>query len=94
MRTRSVKVLDLSVQVDEDAVFLNDVPLAGFERHEVEIPTIGQPVVVWAAKTGGHADAIMVVPGHDPLVMQLYPAASSKLEGVIVRLDVEPRKPS
>ena len=32
-----------------------------------------------------------VVPGHDPLVMQRYPAASSDLEGVVVRLDVMPK---
>jgi glyoxylase-like metal-dependent hydrolase (beta-lactamase superfamily II) len=31
-----------------------------------------------------------VVPGHDPLVMQRYPAASSALEGIAVRLDAEP----
>jgi hypothetical protein len=33
-----------------------------------------------------------IVPGHDPLVMQRYPAASPELEGIAVRLDVEPRK--
>lgn len=32
-----------------------------------------------------------VIPGHDPLVMRRYPAPSSELEGVAVRLDVEPR---
>jgi glyoxylase-like metal-dependent hydrolase (beta-lactamase superfamily II) len=32
-----------------------------------------------------------VVPGHDPLVMQRYPAAGPGLEGVAVRLDAEPR---
>lgn len=32
-----------------------------------------------------------VVPGHDPLVMQRYPAASSDLEGIAVRLDVMPK---
>jgi hypothetical protein len=31
-----------------------------------------------------------IVPGHDPLVMKLYPAVSPKLEGVVVRLDVPP----
>jgi glyoxylase-like metal-dependent hydrolase (beta-lactamase superfamily II) len=31
-----------------------------------------------------------IVPGHDPLVMQRYPAASAKLEGVAVRLDAQP----
>lgn len=31
-----------------------------------------------------------IVPGHDPLVMQRYPAASAKLQGAVVRLDVEP----
>jgi glyoxylase-like metal-dependent hydrolase (beta-lactamase superfamily II) len=33
-----------------------------------------------------------IVPGHDPLVMQRYPAATQDLEGVAVRLDVMPRR--
>ncbi|HEX2829237.1 MAG TPA: N-acyl homoserine lactonase family protein [Burkholderiales bacterium] len=33
-----------------------------------------------------------IVPGHDPLVMQRYPAASGELEGIAVRLDVMPRR--
>lgn len=32
-----------------------------------------------------------VVPAHDPIVMDKYPAASPELEGFIVRLDVPPR---
>jgi hypothetical protein len=32
----------------------------------------------------------IIVPGHDPLVMKLYPAPSPELEGVAVRLDVPP----
>jgi glyoxylase-like metal-dependent hydrolase (beta-lactamase superfamily II) len=31
-----------------------------------------------------------IVPGHDPLVVQRYPAASKELEGVALRLDAEP----
>jgi glyoxylase-like metal-dependent hydrolase (beta-lactamase superfamily II) len=31
-----------------------------------------------------------IVPGHDPLVMSLYPAASTELEGKVVRLDLPP----
>ena len=31
-----------------------------------------------------------VVPGHDPLVMRRYPAASEALDGIVVRLDVDP----
>ena len=31
-----------------------------------------------------------VVPGHDPLVLQRYPAVSSELKGIAVRLDLEP----
>jgi len=31
-----------------------------------------------------------VVPGHDPLVMQRYPAPSPDLQGIVVRLDVPP----
>ena len=33
-----------------------------------------------------------IVPGHDPLVTQRYPAASAALEGVVFRLDVEPKQ--
>jgi len=32
-----------------------------------------------------------VIPGHDPLIMQMYPAPSPKLEGIVVRLDEPPR---
>jgi glyoxylase-like metal-dependent hydrolase (beta-lactamase superfamily II) len=31
-----------------------------------------------------------VIPGHDPLVMKRYPAASSQLSGIVARLDLEP----
>jgi glyoxylase-like metal-dependent hydrolase (beta-lactamase superfamily II) len=31
-----------------------------------------------------------IIPGHDPLVMQRYPAAGKELEGIAVRLDLEP----
>jgi len=33
-----------------------------------------------------------IVPGHDPLVMKYYPAASPELEGIVVRLDVPPSR--
>ena len=32
-----------------------------------------------------------IIPGHDPLVLKYYPAVSPALEGIAVRLDVEPR---
>jgi hypothetical protein len=35
-----------------------------------------------------------IVPGHDPLVMTLYPAVSPALEGIAVRLDESPRPPA
>jgi glyoxylase-like metal-dependent hydrolase (beta-lactamase superfamily II) len=31
-----------------------------------------------------------IIPGHDPVVMKLYPAPRPDLEGAIVRLDVMP----
>ena len=31
-----------------------------------------------------------IVPGHDPLVMQRYPAVSKALEGIAVQLDADP----
>ena len=33
-----------------------------------------------------------IIPGHDPLVMQRYPAVSKALDGIVIRLDVEPRE--
>jgi len=33
-----------------------------------------------------------IIPGHDPLVMERYAAPSPELEGIVVRLDVAPRK--
>ena len=32
-----------------------------------------------------------IIPGHDPLVLKRYPAAAQGLEGIVARLDVEPR---
>lgn len=32
-----------------------------------------------------------IIPGHDPLVLARYPAPKADLEGVVVRLDVEPK---
>lgn len=40
------------------------------------------------AKLAG--DIQHVIPGHDPMVMQLYPPARPGLEGRVARLDVEP----
>ncbi len=31
-----------------------------------------------------------IIPGHDPLVLDRYPAPDARLEGAVVRLDVEP----
>jgi glyoxylase-like metal-dependent hydrolase (beta-lactamase superfamily II) len=31
-----------------------------------------------------------IVPGHDPMVMQMYPPARADLEGIVARLDVAP----
>jgi len=28
-----------------------------------------------------------IIPGHDPLVMERYPAASAELQGIVARLD-------
>ena len=31
-----------------------------------------------------------IIPGHDPLVLERYPAADPALDGIAVRLDAEP----
>ena len=35
-----------------------------------------------------------VVPGHDPLVMERYPAPRPELEGIVARLDAAPSGPA
>jgi glyoxylase-like metal-dependent hydrolase (beta-lactamase superfamily II) len=35
-----------------------------------------------------------IVPGHDPMVLELYPAVSKELNGIAVRLDIAPGKSS
>jgi hypothetical protein len=32
-----------------------------------------------------------IIPGHDPLVLQRYSAPSPELQGIVVRLDADPR---
>jgi glyoxylase-like metal-dependent hydrolase (beta-lactamase superfamily II) len=32
-----------------------------------------------------------IIPGHDPLVLQRYPAPSPELQGIVVRVDADPR---
>jgi hypothetical protein len=33
-----------------------------------------------------------VVPGHDPLVFDIYPAARPNMDGWVVRLDADPKE--
>ncbi|MGP1613765.1 MAG: N-acyl homoserine lactonase family protein, partial [Pollutimonas bauzanensis] len=33
-----------------------------------------------------------IIPGHDPLVMRRYPAACAQLDGIVARLDVDPKE--
>jgi glyoxylase-like metal-dependent hydrolase (beta-lactamase superfamily II) len=33
-----------------------------------------------------------IIPGHDPLVLKRYPAARPELEGIVVRVDVDPKR--
>jgi hypothetical protein len=50
-----------------------------------------------AARRGGHrtlrtlADSPRhIIPGHDPLVMQRYPAPLRELDGIVALLDADP----
>jgi glyoxylase-like metal-dependent hydrolase (beta-lactamase superfamily II) len=55
--------------------------------HDVEATLRGYDRLRMLAPSLDH-----IVPGHDPLVLQRYPAPSRSLEGVAVRLDVPPRQ--
>jgi glyoxylase-like metal-dependent hydrolase (beta-lactamase superfamily II) len=49
--------------------------------------SVGDMVAGYDKLRGLAASAAHVIPGHDPLVMQRYPAPSKDLEGIVVRLD-------
>jgi len=54
------------------------------------IQNLAEMVAGWDRIFELGAETKYVVPGHDPLVMQRYPAPSPELEGICVRLDVPP----
>ena len=51
---------------------------------------VGDMVRGYAALRAQADSEAHIVPGHDPLVLDRYPAPDPRLEGVVVRLDVEP----
>ncbi len=63
-----------------------------FEKNRV-FPTmfnVGEAVDGYATLQRLAQSPRHIVPGHDPLVMHRYPAVSPALEGIAVRLDVDP----
>jgi glyoxylase-like metal-dependent hydrolase (beta-lactamase superfamily II) len=54
--------------------------------HDVGAMLDGYKTMSWLASSPNH-----IIPGHDPLVLQHYPAAKPGLEGIVARLDVEPK---
>jgi len=52
---------------------------------------LGEVVEGYAKLMNLAASPQHIIPGHDPLVMQRYPAPSKELDGIVVRLDVAPR---
>lgn len=53
--------------------------------HDVEATLRGYDRLRTLAASPAH-----IVPGHDPLVLQRYPAADARLAGIVCRLDVAP----
>ena len=51
---------------------------------------VGEMLEAFDTRRAHAAVPELIVPGHDPLVMQRYPAPSPELEGIVVRLDVPP----
>ena len=52
---------------------------------------IGQMLEAYDALRAMAPSPRHIVPGHDPLVLRRYPAARPDLEGIVARLDLEPR---
>ena len=70
-------------QVGRDCGFVRELPFPAVYN----IPEImeGHRLVHQLAASADH-----VIPGHDPLVMALYPPPSPDLKGLVARLDVAP----
>jgi glyoxylase-like metal-dependent hydrolase (beta-lactamase superfamily II) len=51
---------------------------------------IGEMLEAFDTLLAHAASPELIVPGHDPLVMQRYPAPSAALQGIVARLDVAP----
>jgi len=63
------------------------------ERPYVTVFHVGQMLEGFDKLRASAPSPQHIVPGHDPLVMQRYPAPRSDLEGIVVQLHVAP-KPS
>lgn len=66
-----------------------------YENMEAAAPfpivyNLGDMVRGWETLRELASSPAHIVPGHDPLVLERYPAVSGDLEGIAVRLDVEP----
>jgi glyoxylase-like metal-dependent hydrolase (beta-lactamase superfamily II) len=55
------------------------------------VASVTEMVDGWRKVRALASDPRYVIPGHDPLVMQRYAAPDAALEGIVVRLDSEPR---
>ena len=67
-----------------------------YENMEAEAPfpiifNVGDMVRGWQTCRELAESSDHIVPGHDPLVIERYPAVSAELEGIAVRLDVAPK---
>lgn len=78
------------------------IVLASDAAHYYENMEAGRPFPI-VYNVGDYLDAFrtarrladspdFIVPGHDPLVLERYPAAAKGLEGIAVRLDVAPKR--
>jgi glyoxylase-like metal-dependent hydrolase (beta-lactamase superfamily II) len=63
----------------------------GTERPFTRAWHVGEMLTTFDRLTALAPSSDHIVPGHDPLVMDLYPAPSPDLEGVVVRLDATPK---
>ena len=64
-----------------------------FVNYRPYVTVVNQPEMLEGYRTLRRlADSLdHIIPGHDPLVMQKYPAMSKATEGLVVRLDVAPK---
>jgi len=71
----------------EGLIHVSEMSWSKRVKHPSKILNVGDMVEGWRRAQALAESPAHVIPGHDPLVMERYPAPAPALQGIVVRLD-------